>query len=324
MSFGFFFVYGSLAREALIPSDSAMGSVLLADLFLGENNMQLYIAGGCGDQGRNCFYIEGDRHAFIVDAGTSTDGLDRLPDLSPEMIRRAEYLFVTHSHKDHTGAIEYLENNGFTGPVLMSNQTYQQIHYKPKNTMILDSTAPELSLDGELSLRWGRTGHCASAPLLLPVPSYGRGLSMAMLFYQTFGEAYPIHMSAKLRDQWLRIGHRGYFAHEEILGYPFDIFRSWDETALEGGHILTDAQLSKAKSRQLIDCHPELSVLMTGSLHGYGKAKSYYESGRAAFVLWPNHLTKQETADLAAVNAFSLVVPFHNPKEKPETDVYSF
>lgn len=125
--------------------------------------MQLYIAGGCGDQGRNCFYIEGDRHAFIVDAGTSTDGLDRLPDLSPEMIRRAEYLFVTHSHKDHTGAIEYLENNGFTGPVLMSNQTYQQIHYKPKNTMILDSTAPELSLDGELSLRWGRTGHCAGA-----------------------------------------------------------------------------------------------------------------------------------------------------------------
>ena len=166
----------------------------------------------------------------------------------------------------------------------------------------------------------------ASAPLLLPVPSYGRGLSMAMLFYQTFGEAYPIHMSAKLRDQWLRLGHRSYFAHEEILGYPFDIFRSWDETSLEGGHIyfLTDAQLSKAKSRQLIDCHPELSVLMTGSLHGYGKAKSYYESGRAAFVLWPNHLTKQETADLAAANAFSLVVPFHNPKEKPETDVYSF
>ena len=147
-----------------------------------------------------------------------------------------------------------------------------------------------------------------------------------MLFYQTFGEAYPIHMSAKLHDQWLRIGHRGYFAHEEILGYPFDIFRSWDETSLEGGHIyfLTDAQLSKAKSRQLIDCHSELSVLMTGSLHGYGKAKSYYESGRAAFVLWPNHLTKQETADLAAANAFSLVVPFHNPKEKPETDVYTF
>lgn len=85
--FWLLFVYGSFAREALIPSDSAMGSVLLADLFLGENNMQLYIAGGCGDQGRNCFYIEGDRHAFIVDAGTSTDGLDRLPDLSPEMIR---------------------------------------------------------------------------------------------------------------------------------------------------------------------------------------------------------------------------------------------
>ena len=60
-----------------------------------------------------------------------------------------------------------------------------------------------------------------------------------------------------------------------------------------------------------------------GCDHGY---LSLYllQTGRAAFVLWPNHLTKQETADLAAVNAFSLVVPFHNPKEKPETDVYSF
>ena len=119
--------------------------------------MQLYIAGGCGDQGRNCFYIEGDRHAFIVDAGTSTDGLDRLPDLSPEMIRRAEYLFVTHSHKDHTGAIEYLENNGFTGPVLMSNQTYQQIHYKPKNTMILILLRPSfLWMASSLSVGDGR------------------------------------------------------------------------------------------------------------------------------------------------------------------------
>lgn len=54
--------------------------------------MQLFIAGGCGDEGRNCFYVEGDRHAFIVDAGTSTDGLDRIPDIMPEQIHKAEYL----------------------------------------------------------------------------------------------------------------------------------------------------------------------------------------------------------------------------------------
>lgn len=42
-----------------------------------EMDMQITIAGGCGDFGRSCFFVEGGRHAFIVDAGTSTDGLDR-------------------------------------------------------------------------------------------------------------------------------------------------------------------------------------------------------------------------------------------------------
>lgn len=357
--------------------------------------MQLYIAGGCGDQGRNCFYVEGEKHTFLVDAGTSTDGMDHLPDLSPEQIRQAEYVFLTHSHKDHTGAVEFLENHGFQGPVIMSNQTYQQLHYKPKNTMILDSTAPELELDGDFSLKWGRTGHCAGAvwyymevdgkklffsgdyrendpfyrcdavrgltadiavidaaysrldrasdmrkavlstiqtalggnrPLLLPVPTNGRGLSMAILLQQTFQGTYPIHMSAKLYDQWLRLGHRSYFAHEEILDWPFSIFTEWDEKEIEPGHIyfLTDAQLSKASHRQLIDSHPELEVVMTGHLHGYGKAKYYYESGRAHFALWPNHLTKQEVEDLKEANAFAQVIPFHNPHEKCVSDLVSF
>lgn len=41
-----------------------------------EMDMQITIAGGCGDFGRSCFFVEGGRHAFIVDAGTSTDGLE--------------------------------------------------------------------------------------------------------------------------------------------------------------------------------------------------------------------------------------------------------
>lgn len=40
--------------------------------------MQITIAGGCGDFGRSCFFVEGERHAFIVDAGTSTDGTEYL------------------------------------------------------------------------------------------------------------------------------------------------------------------------------------------------------------------------------------------------------
>lgn len=126
-----------------------------------EEHMRFYIAGGVGDQGRNCFYVR-ERHAFLVDAnfygwhgpGAGFDaGADPQRGLS----------FVTHSHRDHTGAIHFLEENGFTGQVLMSNQTYRQIHHKPLNTMILDSTAPELELSTDFRVIWGRTGHCAGA-----------------------------------------------------------------------------------------------------------------------------------------------------------------
>lgn len=357
--------------------------------------MQLFIAGGCGDEGRNCFYVEGDRHAFIVDAGTSTDGLDRIPDLTPEQIHKAEYLFITHSHRDHTGAIEYLVKQGFEGPVLMSNQTYRQLHYKPWNTMILDSTAPELELEPGFRVKWGRTGHCAGAvwfhifveerslffsgdyrendtfyrcdavrglhadmavidaaysrmdrgrdlrrqvtdtasslmkdgaPLLLPVPHYGRGLSMGILFHETFGRDHGIYMSPKLYDEWLHLGHRKYFAHDEITELPFSIFQRWDNETIEKGNIyfLTDAQLSRASSRQLILDHPDMGVLLTGSIHGYGKARCFFQTGRAKFALWPNHLTWQEMEDLKAENDMPLVVPFHNKKVKPENDTFIF
>lgn len=83
---------------------------------------------------------------------------------------------MTHSHRDHTGAIHFLEENGFTGQVLMSNQTYRQIHHKPLNTMILDSTAPELELSTDFRVIWGRTGHCAGAVWFL-IEIEGRSFS---------------------------------------------------------------------------------------------------------------------------------------------------
>lgn len=31
--------------------------------------MELFIAGGCGEHGRNCFYVEQNSAAFLVDCG---------------------------------------------------------------------------------------------------------------------------------------------------------------------------------------------------------------------------------------------------------------
>lgn len=357
--------------------------------------MKLSIAGGCGDFGRSCFFVSGQQHSYIVDCGTSTDGLDRVPDLTPEEIRGAEYLFLTHSHRDHTGAVEYLEEKGFAGPVLMSAQTYRQIGYKPKNAVILDSTAPEVDLLPGFSFQWGRTGHCCGAvwyfitcegkraffsgdyregdpfytcdpvrglsadiavldaaypteergadmrarfvekvlsllreggPLLLPVPRFGRGLPMALVLRQKLGGALPMYMSPRLLQEWRSFARRPYFARPAASEIPLESFQLWDEETIgqEGVYFLTDAQLSHAGSRQLVDDHPEMHLLMSGSIHGYGQAQGLAASGRAVQVLWPNHTTYLEMQELAAANHFDQVIPYHDPRRAPEKLLYEF
>lgn len=357
--------------------------------------MKLSIAGGCGDFGRSCFFVSGAQHAYLVDCGTSTDGRDRVPDLTLEEIRSAEYLFLTHSHRDHTGAVEYIEEQGFSGSVIMSMQTYRQLSYKPKNAAIMDSTAPEAELAPDFSFRWGRTGHCCGAvwyliscegktaffsgdyrdgdpfyrcdsvagmsadiavidaaypgderggdmrrrfldkagemlssgkPLILPVPRFGRGLSMAVSLYKRYGEDLSFYMSERLLKEWQTFARRTYFTRPEAMEVPVGAFRLWDEQTAEpqSVYFLADAQLSHAGSRRLLETQADAGLLLSGSIHGYGKAGDFAASGRAEQVIWPNHMTFLEMRELADANRFETVVPFHDAGRKPERLLYEF
>ena len=135
----------------------------------------------------------------------------------------------------------------------------------------------------------------------------------------------PVHMASGLYDEWLRLGRRKYFARREVLALPNETFSLWDGKTIHdnGVYFLTDAQLSRSENRKLIERHSELSLLMTGSIHGYGKAKDYYESGRAELVLWPNHMTEREMWELAGKNHFRKIIPYHSTDRKPESDVFS-
>ena len=66
--------------------------------------MELFIAGGCGEHGRNCFYVEQNSAAFLVDCGLLAGAEDDLPRLTAEQIQKLRAVFLTHSHADHTGA----------------------------------------------------------------------------------------------------------------------------------------------------------------------------------------------------------------------------
>lgn len=130
--------------------------------------MELYIAGGCGEHGRNCFYITDKFNSIIIDCGMMTGKKDCYPHITPTQIRNASYLFLTHSHADHSGALPWLLQEGFKGEIVMTQATANQLENMriPNKIIIIDkATDPELKLllNSWLGLTWGRNGHCAGS-----------------------------------------------------------------------------------------------------------------------------------------------------------------
>ncbi len=125
--------------------------------------MELFIAGGCSEHGRNCFFVQGDHLSFIVDAGMMKEKPEMpFPELTGEMIRSAKYLFITHCHADHSGAVKWLYDRGFQGEVIASEETFQWSKYPMKGRTLESIGVPDkkCKISKHLTLIWGRSGHC--------------------------------------------------------------------------------------------------------------------------------------------------------------------
>lgn len=130
--------------------------------------MKLIIGGGCAEHGRNCFYFTNTKHSIIVDCGKMAGSSDCYPHLTPQQIKQADYLLLTHSHSDHSGALPWLLQNGFRGRLVMTAATHSQL---PPSLALCDSilvddlayTMPPLQPEPWLSITWGRSGHCAGS-----------------------------------------------------------------------------------------------------------------------------------------------------------------
>lgn len=128
--------------------------------------MEVYIAGGCSEHGRNCYYVQGTDEAYLVDCGIMQGELEDKPALCSRQIHEAQYLFLTHSHLDHTGALEWLYEQGFSGEVILSKETYRQLGQRVMKYRFLEDIAQSGEmhvLTKKLSLMWGRSGHCVGA-----------------------------------------------------------------------------------------------------------------------------------------------------------------
>ncbi len=125
--------------------------------------MRFYAAGGCGEHGRSCFLTEGREYSILVDCGEGLGKAGARPLLTGEQIRRIRYCFLTHSHKDHTGALDWLYENGFQGRVYLSEETRDQIGLNREHVHLLraeDGPGGVKRLDHALTVTHGRSGHC--------------------------------------------------------------------------------------------------------------------------------------------------------------------
>lgn len=161
--------------------------------------MELYIAGGCSEHGRNCFLVKGGRTSFLVDAGLMKETpRSPYPRLTGEQIRDANYLFLTHCHADHTGALPFLLKHGFSGRIIASRFTFDMLHFRHPNAVTVEHLGESgrmIPLDRGMAFQWGRTGHCQGSVWFL-IQFQGKKL----LFTGDYTEHSQVYKVDKIRD----------------------------------------------------------------------------------------------------------------------------
>lgn len=128
--------------------------------------MELYIAGGCGEYGRNCFLVKGETTSFLVDCGSiPINGVDEVPHLTREQVLSIDCVFLTHSHSGHTGALPWLiEEMGYNGPIVATEPTFSQLPFTLDHTVFLEDICPGRRGEYQnISIHWGRSAHCRGA-----------------------------------------------------------------------------------------------------------------------------------------------------------------
>jgi len=174
--------------------------------------MKLHIAGGVGEHGRNCFFIEDEHYPMILDIGILVGDENPNPHLSLEQIAQAQWLFVTHSHKDHTGAYQWLQELGFSGKTVLTKECARQLTFPIQDPIYIDDfehlTLHDLA-DG-LRIMWGRTGHCLGAVWYhIYTPDFN------ILYSGDYVEKTTLYPTDLIRDQLadLAILDNGYGKH---------------------------------------------------------------------------------------------------------------
>jgi metallo-beta-lactamase family protein len=93
--------------------------------------MELIFIGAAGTvTGSKCLIKEQD-HSYLVDAGLYQGEKwltqKNLSPLRPGLAKSLDGIFITHGHLDHCGYLPYLVNQGFSGPIFLTEPTQELV-----------------------------------------------------------------------------------------------------------------------------------------------------------------------------------------------------
>lgn len=92
--------------------------------------LEICFLGGVGEYGRSCFLVKTKEVTLLVDCGVMRlkGQKGKYPLITKEIAESIDYVFLTHSHEDHSAALPYLYALGFRGDVIASKPTIDQCY----------------------------------------------------------------------------------------------------------------------------------------------------------------------------------------------------
>jgi hypothetical protein len=139
--------------------------------------MRLELHGGFGEKGRTCLAIESAGYRLMLDAGIKVSAFGRddyYPSISDAALKATDAIVITHGHEDHVAALGWLLARGFTGRILMTQETRSETAlslsgYAPAEHLALfhRATVEPLPIGlealrlGPFRVSTGRSGHVA-------------------------------------------------------------------------------------------------------------------------------------------------------------------
>ena len=352
--------------------------------------MKLYLTGDPCTQQRHCYFVRSESASFIVDCGYQRSyGSDALPHLPQEFIRESSYLFLTHSHENQSGAVPYLFENGFTGRVVVTAETANQLPFVLDDPIVLEGLClpgEEAELPGGLRITWGRSGHCLGSawfrlrdgcksilfsgdyypaarihetdliegmeadiavldcdygtqssstrdeqldalvdavaeaiadgrPVLLPVPTYGRGLGILACLNERLPDV-DLFCDENIRRELWQLDATAMWVKPEANALLSSIFvRSIPEEFIAlGVYFISDPQLDQKSSLALLNdlliCGAR--IIMTGTVESGTQAASLMHSGHARMLRYAVHCTQEEMLDVAGQNRFNKIIAYRS------------